>query len=326
MTIDIGILSTAHLHAGAYAPLLERLAAVRFIGIADEDHERGEEFASEHDTRYRSRDDLLSEADGVIVCSTNTNRRDPIERAIEADVDILSEKPLATTATEATRLVTLCREAGVTLDVAMPLRHSVPAERARTALRDGQIGSLTAITGTNRGQLPGDWFLDPDVAGGGAVMDHTVHVVDLVHWLTGERVAEVYAETTTALHDVAVEDVNLLSMTLTDGTQFTLDGSWSKPDEWSFWGDATVELIGVDGVVSVDCFDEVVRETTDGIESVFWGTDPNERMLRRFSRTAAGDADPAVGVDDAIAAVQVIEAAYESAANGKAVSVQAGSG
>jgi len=322
VTARIGILSTAHLHADAYAPLLDAMDGVDLVGVADANAERGREVAERHGTEQFDRESLLDAVDGVVVCSTNADRARWIRPAADAGVDVLSEKPLSTTVADANGLADRCRSAGVALSVAMPLRHSVPAIRARESLRDGTIGSVRAVSGTNRGRMPGGWFADPDAAGGGAVMDHTVHVVDLVHWLTGERVREVYAETGTRFHDLEVEDVNVLSMELSDGTAFSLDGSWSKPDEWRFWGDATVELVGTDGSIAVDCFDETFAVTDgDGLESVFWGTDPNERMLRQFRETVAGAAPPATPPDDAVDAVAVVEAAYESAERSEPVTV-----
>lgn len=312
--VAVGILSTAHLHAGAYAPLLDGMDGVAFLGVADPDGTRGRAFATEHGVAHRSPDDLLAAADGVVVCSTNADHRVLVERAAEAEVDVLCEKPLAPRRADAKAAITACESAGVELGVAMPLRFSAPAREAREALVAGEIGSLRSVTGTNRGQMPGDWFVDEAASGGGAVIDHTVHVVDLVHWLTDERVAEVYAETASRLHDVGVEDVNLLSMELTDGTTFSLDGSWSRPDDWRFWGDATLDLFGEDGVVSVGCFDQTFAHTGgDGVQSVFWGDDPNEGMLRDFVSAVRDGRAPETTGQEGVTAVAVVEAAYASA-------------
>jgi predicted dehydrogenase len=323
VTASIGICSVAHPHANAYAEVLTDLDAVEFVGVVDDEAERGRQFADENDTWLRSRTDLLSRADGVIVCSANANRKPWIRTAAEAGVDILAEKPLGTSAKEARHLAGICSDADVALDVAMPLRHSVPARQARERLN--VVGDLIALSGTNRGQFPGGWFADPDLSGGGAVMDHTVHIVDLVHWLTDTRVAEVYAETGTRFTDAAVEDVNVLSMELDDGTPFLLDGSWSKPDEWPSWGDATLEITGTECVLELDCFAqrfEVIRdEDPMGASSVFYGTDPNRVMLERFVETISGE-PPAAPPADAADALAVVEAAYESIDRGEPVAVE----
>jgi predicted dehydrogenase len=323
VTVHLGICSVAHFHAAAYADLLSGLDGVEFVGVVDEEAERGRAFADDNGTWFRSRAELLSRADGVVVCSANADRRPWIEAAADAGVDLLSEKPLGTTADEARELAEICDAADVELSVAMPLRHSVPAQQARERL--DRVGDLTALSGANRGHFPGGWFADPEHSGGGAVMDHTVHIVDLVHWLTGQRVAEVYAETDTRFSDAVVEDVNVLSMALEDGTPFLLDGSWSKPDAWESWGDAFLEVTGTEGVVELDCFAQRYRVTREadpaGVSSTFYGSDPNRRMLERFAETVRGAA-PATPGQDAVAALAVVDAAYESAECGEPVAVE----
>lgn len=323
MTVHLGIGSVAHLHADAYAEILGEMAGVEFVGVADEDEARGRRFADDHGCDDLSRPDLLATVDGLVVCSTNAGRADWIEAAAEAGVDVLSEKPLGTSAADASALTATCASADVSLSVAMPLRHSVPARQARDRL--DEIGELTALSGANRGHFPGGWFADPAQSGGGAVMDHTVHLVDLVHWLTGRRVAEVYAETATRFSDAEVEDVNVLSMTLDDDTPFVLDGSWSKPDAWESWGDAFLEITGTDGVIDLDCFAQRFRVTRDeapeGVAAVFYGSDPNRRMLDRFVETVEGR-DPATPGRDGADALAVVDAAYASAASGASVAVE----
>lgn len=325
--VRVGICSTAHLHAGAYAPAVQSLAGAELVGVADEDDERGREFARNHEVAYLAADALLESVDAAVVCSTNAAHREWAERAADAGVDVLSEKPLAPTVEDARAAVAACESAGVHLGVAMPLRFSEPAREARTALEEGRLGALKAIVGTNRGQMPGGWFTDPDAAGGGAAMDHTVHVVDLVGWLTGERVAEVYAETGTRFYDLPVEDVTVLSMTLSDGTHLSLDGSWSRPENFDFWGDATVSLVGTDATVDVDCFAQTLthvddREGSAGISSVYWGTDPNAGLVSDFVSAVRDDRPPETTGTEGVEAVAVVEAVYESAERGEPVDVE----
>ncbi|WP_306061616.1 Gfo/Idh/MocA family protein [Natronococcus wangiae] len=327
MTVSVGILSVAHVHADEYARLLAARDDVEFAGIADEDVDRGRETADRHGVDYvPDADALLDRIDGALVCSTNARHAEWIDRAADADVDVLCEKPLAPSVEAARGIVDRWRDAGIGLGVAMPLRFSEPARRAKAALESGEIGTVLSISGTNRGRMPGGWFVEPDEAGGGAVMDHTVHVVDLVSHIIGERVEEVYAETGTRFHEIDVEDVNVLSMRLTDGTTFLLDGSWSKPDAWHTWGDAAVEFVGSEGTIAVDCFDRSLRHTKasgedEGVHSVFCGTDPNAGLIRDFVASVADGRELAVAPTDALEAVAVVEAAYESAATGQPVEV-----
>lgn len=326
MSLSVGVLSAAHVHTDAYLAILTELDDVHLVGVADTDPDRGRETAAHHETEYLPADDLLGRSDACLVCATNADHREWVERAAAAGVPVLCEKPLAPTVDEATAIVERCEAAGIEIGLAMPLRFSEPALRAREALTRGDIGDVHSISGTNRGQMPGGWFTDPDLAGGGAVMDHTVHIVDLVYHLTGQKVVEVYAESGTRFHDIPVDDVNVLSMELADGSQFLLDGSWSKPDEWHTWGDATVELVGTEGTISVDCFDQTVTHTKDsgedaGIESVFWGTDPNVKLVRDFVDAIRNGHPPAITGEEGIMTVAVVEAAYESHRTNEPVAV-----
>jgi predicted dehydrogenase len=324
--LPVGILSVAHPHSGAYASVLARFDDVAFVGIADEDAERGRSLAAEHGVDYRDADALLGTLDAAVVCAANADHEAWVRRAAERGVDVLCEKPLAPTVEGAERIIETVADAGIVCGVAMPLRFSEPAREAATALADGEIGSLRSVVGTNRGQMPGAWFVDPAASGGGAVQDHTVHVVDLVTWLTDKRVVEVYAETAGRLHDVPVEDVNVLSMELADGTQFTLDGSWSRPETFRTWGDATLELLGEDGRIAVDCFEQTLTRTRDDADPptdlVHWGSDPDRGLIRDFVDAAREGGQPETTAAEGRDAVAVVAAAYESAERGEPVAVE----
>ncbi|WP_224270872.1 Gfo/Idh/MocA family protein [Haloprofundus salinisoli] len=329
MTVRIGLCSVAHLHADSYAACLNDLPNTEFVGVTESEERvaEGRAKADEYGVDYFDPDALLDGVDGVVVCSTNADHLAWVRRAANAGVDVLCEKPLAPSVDDAQQMVDICRHADVHLGVAMPLRFNQPVRNAKTAVENGALGEIRFLSGTNRGQMPGSWFVDEDESGGGAVMDHSVHIVDIVRWITGEDVREVYAETDTRFNDVPVEDLNLLSMTLTDGTEFVLDGSWSKPDQWDFWGDATLRLVGTEGVVSIDCFDQKLKQTRDtgdpGIQSVFWGSNPDEGLITDFVEAVADDRPPMKTGADAVGDVAVVEAAYESANRTEPVDVEA---
>jgi predicted dehydrogenase len=327
VTVAVAVVSAAHSHAHAYADVVADLDGAVLTAVVDDDGDRGRAFADRHGIEYAG-ETVAVDADAAVVCAENAAHRRWVEAAAAAGLDVLCEKPLATTAADARGCVDACEAAGVALGVAMPMRFSEPVRRAKATLEAGELGDLQAVVGTNLLQrMAADtWFIDPERSGGGAVMDHSVHVVDLVRWLTGEEVAEVYAESGTRFGTYDVEDVDLLSMALTDGTPVTHDGSWRQPDTWEFWGDVTLRLIGTDGVLEVDCFDQTLAETCDGDDpgrdAVFWGTDPNVGLLREFLAAVEADRTPAITGEDGVREVRVVEAAYESVDTGAPVPVE----
>jgi predicted dehydrogenase len=333
MTLSVGLLSTAHVHVERYADILADHDGVTLAGVTDSALE-GVDDGPGRDTRevdlrgvdrVSDPDELLNDVDAAVVCSRNVDKRGWFERAAAADVAVLCEKPFAPTVADAEEMVETWRETGIVAGVAMPLRFCAPVRRARESLESDDIGDILSVSGTNRGSMPGGWFADPNGAGGGAVMEHTVHIVDLVANLLEEWPAEVYAELETRMHDIEVEDVAVLSMELGDGTPFLLDSSWSRPDVRQTRGDAGLELLGQDGTISIDCLGQPVAHTSDpepgaGVET--YCVRARTRLVDDFVTAVREGRDPAATPPDGLRAIRVIEAAYESAEAGKPIDVQ----
>src|SRR5205085_9251107 len=130
----------------------------------------------------------------------------------QAGRHVLCEKPLATTLEDGQEMISACREAGVQLMTAFPCRFSPAMVRLKATLDTGKIGDVIAIRGTNRGRCPFDWFVNLPLSGGGAVIDHTVHVTDLMRWLLGREVTSVYAESSNRMYSQEFDDTGMLTM------------------------------------------------------------------------------------------------------------------
>jgi len=324
--IRLGIMSVAHLHAEAYVENIRAIPGAELVGVADEDKTRGAHFARTLGVRlWPTYEDLLAQhLHGVIVCSENARHRALVEMAARTGIHVLCEKPLATTLADARAMVTACTQAGVSLMVALPMRFSAPLLEVRRALDAGRLGEIFCCTTTNQGQNPRrhrDWFVDKRLAGGGAVMDHTVHLVDALRWYLHSEVTEVYAQTTDLLPggNGEVETGALILLTFANGVFATIDCSWSRPASYPTWGGLTVDLIGQHGVMRVDAFRQTLTiypERSPGIHWEYWGSDANQGMIAEFVSAIQERRAPAVTGVDGVRALEVIVAAYESARTG----------
>ncbi len=327
--MKIGILSFAHHHAEAYINNLRTIPHVDLIGVADEDKERGQHYARQHKTIFfNSYEELLTDKpDGVIVCSENNNHRKLVEVAAAAGVNVLCEKPLATTVDDARAIVEACEGAGVLLMTAFPMRFSTPLIEVKARLDAGDFGQIYCFNATNQGELPRkhrEWFVDKTLAGGGAVMDHTVHLVDIMRWFLEDEVSEVYAQINHICHatEVEVETGGLEMITFQNGTFATIDASWSKPPYWPTWGGLTFEMITERGAVLVDAFRQnltIYRHEWQRAGLAYWGSDANEAMVGEFINAIREDRLPGVTGWDGYRAVEVTVAAYESAKTGQPI-------
>jgi len=328
MTIRLGMLGYAHVHAPGFARAVQALPDASLVALSDPDLDRLAAATAAHGVDgYTSHIDVLarSDIDGVIVMSTTVEHRALIDAAAAAGKHILCEKPLATTYEDAAAIVTVCREHGVKLQTAFPMRYSPAAIALRRVVREGGVGTPLMVNATNQGQYPGGWFGDPALAGGGAVMDHVVHVVDMLRWIFDADVTEVYAEVDSRLHPgLAVDDVAILTFTLANGVTATLDPSWCRPTTWPTWGGLTMDVIGSTQIVALDAFRQNLelyddRDPARPHRLLSWGVDANLDLTRAFVDAIRADTDPPITGDDGLAATAVALCAYESARRGEPV-------
>ncbi|HJZ45995.1 MAG TPA: Gfo/Idh/MocA family oxidoreductase [Roseiflexaceae bacterium] len=324
--IRIGILSTAHGHANSYAASLRAIAGVDLVGVADDDAQRGRAFAERFGIRaFASPQALLAEGlDGVVICSANLHHRHLTELAAGRTRHILCEKPIATTVADAEAMIEACAREGAKLQIAFPVRFAPPVMRLRALLRSGALGEIYSLKATNYGQMPGGWFVDRALAGGGAVIDHTVHVIDLLRWFFDAEVSEVYAEVgDSLLHDgLGIDDAGLLSFTLSNGAYGTLDTSWSRPAAFPTWGDVTIEVVAERGWARLDAFKQqlaVYSNRASRAQWVGWGSDMDLGLMRDFVAMIAEGREPSISGRDGLKALEVALAAYQSAASGAPV-------
>jgi predicted dehydrogenase len=330
--VRLGILSAAHVHAAGYLDALARLPGVELVGLLDEDDARGRATAAAHGTTwFDTPAALLERVDGVVVASVNVAHRRLVELAAASGVHVLCEKPLATTIDDARAMVEACAAAGILLMTAFPMRYSPVLRALDASIRAGRLGTLVCLEGVNTGEMPdkhGAWFVDPEQAGGGAVIDHVVHLVDAYRWLLGSEVTEVYAVANRILQGgfAAVETGGLVSLRFANGVFATIDCSWSKPRSYPAWGGLSVEVIGTEGAVSADAFRQhlvVYGSAEAGTSWPSWGSDADELLLADFAAAIAGESEPGVTGADGLRAVEVVDAAYRSIASGEPVALGA---
>ncbi|HUH08408.1 MAG TPA: Gfo/Idh/MocA family oxidoreductase [Egibacteraceae bacterium] len=326
----VALLGIAHVHADAYIVNLRAAAGVEVTAVADHDAEAARRWGAAHDVPVAATAaEALAGADAAVICAETARHRELVELAADAGVAVLCEKPLATSVEEAETIVAACRTAGVPLMTAFPMRFSPPMQAVAEMVRAGRLGRIRACTGANQSELPTRhraWFADPDLAGGGALMDHIVHIADALRWFLGEEPVEVFAlaNRIIASEAVRVETAGVAVVTFTGGTFASIDASWSRPATYPRWGGLTMELLGTDGVTSVDPFRQYLTgyaAEEPATRWVAWGSDPNQAMIDEFIAAAREARKPSVTGEDGLRATQVALAAGESARSGRPVAI-----
>jgi len=289
--LRLGFLGIAHMHAYSYASCALRQDGCTAVGVWDPDLERAQAFAQRFSLPvFESAEALLKDVDAVVLASENKRHAEMGAQAAGAGKAILCEKPLVTNEAEAAQFARALAESPVPVMIAFPCRYSPAFIKARDQHRQGDLGPLLAICATNRGRCPFDWFVDPERSGGGAMIDHVVHVADLLRALLGIDPVRVQAQVGNNLYGQAWEDTAMLTLEYADGRFATLDSSWSRPQSYKTWGDVTMNLIYEKGVVELDLFNQHLdRFSNSGSPSHAWsgyGSDLDGALLADFVRSS----------------------------------------
>lgn len=326
--VRIGVAGLAHIHGEGYLRLLERDPRAQLLAVWDADREKTRGAARRFQMRPCGDPEELVEQglDLLLVCTENTRHLEPVLAGARAGVAILCEKPLGTSLAEMDAMLEACRAGGSRLMTAFPNRYAPDVLRARELVAQGRIGTLRAVKASNKGKFPGGFFVQPELSGGGSLMDHVVHVADLMNWFMGEGPEWVCALSGTVFHpELEVDDVSMVHFGYAGGLTVTLDSSWSRGEKYPSDRNLSLELMGTEGTLSVDAVTDHNRICSDRADREIWlpfGENKVKRMLEDAVDCVLRRRPFPVTGEDGRRAAQVALAAIASARRGQPVQIK----
>ena len=200
-----------------------------------------------------SLDELLEhDLDGIVIATPSALHAAQAQAALERGSAVFCQKPLGRTAAETTRVVESARAADLLLGVDLSYRHVAAVRAAVDAVRSGALGEVFAADLVFHNAYGPDkpWFYDPELSGGGCVIDLGLHLVDLALWALEGQVEAVSAR----LRGEPVEEFAFAQLDLDTGAVVRLACSWNLSAgrdcvfEASFYGSDGAALVrNVDG-------------------------------------------------------------------------------
>ncbi len=319
-----GIISFAHVHSWGYASVIKQLENAELVAIYDDNKERLLKASERYGVKdiYTDYEKLLSreDIDAVIITSENAKHVDQAISAAEHGKHMIVEKPIAVRLEDADRMVNVARKNGVKFQTAFVMRYHDATVTVKKFLEEGRIGEILVITTTNHGKYPDLWFAEPELSGGGSMIDHTVHTADLMRWYTKDEVDEVYAVIGEKIRsELKAEDTGLISLKFRKGVIGSIDCSWSRHDTWPIWGDVWLGIIGTEGYIVVDAFRPNVELLVKGKPLVwrYFGSNADMNMILDFIHVVEEDLEPRASGWDGRQALEITLAAYNSSRTGK---------
>lgn len=328
--LRVGILSVAHMHVGSYVHAFGTDPRTEIVGVYDHDEARARAYADARGLRvFTDRDALLDACDAVCVCSENHHHLEYVLAAAAKGKHVLCEKPLVAREEDATTMREAVERAGVVFMTAFPCRFSPAYARLKERvgkgeIGKGEIGKVRAVCATNRGTCPGGWFVDKTMSGGGAMIDHVVHVGDLLRDLIGEEPARVQAQTGNNVYGQDWEDTAMVTIEFPSGVFATLDSSWSRPTGFKTWGDVTMTVVGERGTIELDMFGPSLGVYGEnGYHSSAYGSDLDAAMVQAFIRACLDRAPVPTTLHDGLQAARIALAGYRSLGTGQPATMSA---
>jgi predicted dehydrogenase len=274
---------------------------------------------------------LLADVDVIDICSPTHLHHEMVLKAAELGKHVVCEKPLARTAAQAQEMVNVCEKAGVQLLVAHVVRFFPEYALAHSSVVEGQIGKLAVIRlhrGSYRPKKPaGNWFLD-EKKSGGILMDLMIHDYDYARWVAGE-VETISARRVTEQHPDAPVDYGLVILSHRSGALSHIAGAWAYPPPTfrtalEIAGDRGLIQFDSDGTAPIQNL--ILKSGSDApdvaLPSSPVSESPYTTQIKEFYEALAEGKTPRVSAADGLAAVQIAEAALQSAHTGQQVRLQ----
>jgi predicted dehydrogenase len=258
-----------------------------------------------------------AELDATIVCTPPASHREICCDLLDRGLHVLCEKPLSISSAAAMEMITAADLRGLVFTMASKFRYVEDVRKAKTLIESGTVGEVVLFENvfTGRVDMSQRWNSNPAIAGGGVLIDNGTHSVDVTRYCLGE-LAEVQAMEGNRIQFLPVEDTAKMFVRSRGGVLGSIDLSWSVSKELPYF----IAVYGSSGTILVGWRESKYRKAGDADWTVFGsGYDKVEafkRQIENFAGAVRGEEPLVVTPEDALASVQVIEAAYRSLARG----------
>ncbi len=249
--------------------------------------------------------------DACIVCTPPATHEKICLSLIERGIHALCEKPLSIGTASAQRMLERAGASGVQLTMASKFRYVEDVVRAKSIVESGLIGDIILFENafTSRVDMRARWNSDPEVSGGGVLIDNGTHSLDICRYFLGP-LAEIQAVEGRRSQQLAVEETVHLAVRSANGVMANIDLSWSIDKELPGY----INIYGSQGTLSVGWRESKFRTASASEWTVFGdGYDKVQAFKHKivnFARSISGAETSLITAADALASVEAVEAAY----------------
>ncbi len=292
--------------------VFSQIPETRLVAVCDVDIERAKTIASQYGVEvYSDSRKLLKrkDIDAVSICTWTTTHAVEAMRVLRAEKHALVEKPLASTISEAKKIVNSAKQKKRHLMVGFIERFNPCIQRAKDMLKKGRIGELVSATSKRVSQWP------ERIGDVGVVKDYAIHEIDIMRTIFEEDPTTVYAKVGNLRH-TKYEDYAQIMLTFERGKTAFIEANWLTPDKIR-----NLTLTGSDAILSLDYLtQEITVETSQKtLKPRYEWKEPLKLELQHFVKRIIEDKEPEVTGIDGLKALAIAEAAIKSSQIGSAI-------
>jgi predicted dehydrogenase len=301
--------------AQAYAQAFNESECCDLVAIADVRHESAAALAEIVGGKpYLDYKDLAGlELDAVIVATPPATHPEIACYFMDRGTPVLCEKPLTTNVADAETMIASAEKAGVQFTMASKFRYSDDVIAAKGILASGTLGDVLQFENafTAKVDMSKRWNSDAEVSGGGVLIDNGTHSVDIIRYFLGgiDSVLVVDAGGTQGLS--VDENVKMFAKTK-NGVTASVDLTWGINKELPYF----ISIYGTNGTLHIGWKESKYKVNSNADWTVFGsGYDKVASFkgkIENFTHALQGKEELYIKPADALASVQVIEAAYKS--------------
>jgi predicted dehydrogenase len=327
-----------------HAEGIKNTEGAALIAVCDTDKTKAEKMASEFGAEaYTDYAEMLrnDNVDIVNICLPSGLHKPLSVQAAEAGKHVMVEKPLDITVEKCDAIINACRKNGVKLATIFPSRFKASTLAIKKAITDGRFGRLTlgdAVVKWYRSDeyyASGDWRGTWKFDGGGALMNQSIHYVDLIQDLMGP-IESVSAHCSTIVKNIEVEDTAVAIVKFKNGALGTIEGTTTAypglESVIAVHGEYGSAIIDGESLVTWQFADELpeddeIRKKLN-ITNSSGAADPTKSLssaghqlqIEDMVQAVNKDREPMVNGESGKKAVEIIRAIYQSSDNnGKTV-------
>jgi predicted dehydrogenase len=302
--------------AQAYAQAFENTPTSKLVAVADIRMEAAKALAeglgAEH---YPSYEAMISseQLDAVIICTPPTTHLEISTYCLENGINVLCEKPLSVDSTSAKLMIGCAQAKGLILTMASKFRYVEDMIKAKSLMMSGILGEVVLFENafTARVDMTNRWNSNPAISGGGVLIDNGTHSIDIMRYFLGP-LAQVQVVEGKRIQGLDVEDTVQIFAKSESGVMGNVDLSWSINKNLDYY----VRIYGSQGTISIGWKESKYKQTSSPDWVVFGhGYDKVQafqRQIENFAHAIRGEQALLITAEDALASVEVMEAAYHA--------------